>query len=137
MRYLAAASPAFVARYFTGGVDVVSLALAPSLVFSTKDELQARWVERLCQRHVELPKHTLPSASAFVTAAVAGMGWGLHPQALIASHLEDGSLVASLPDTPLDVPLHWQQARAASALLDGLTLQVLAAAGAALMPTQA
>jgi LysR family transcriptional regulator (chromosome initiation inhibitor) len=137
MRYLAAASPAFMARYFADGVDATSLALAPSLVFSTKDELQARWVERLCQRHVELPKHTLPSASAFVTAAVAGMGWGLHPQALIASHLEDGSLVALLPDTPLDVPLHWQQARAASALLDGLTLQVLAAAGAALMPTQA
>ena len=87
MRYLAAASPAFVARHFASGVGAGSLAKAPSLVFNTKDELQARWVRRLCHRHVELPRHTLPSPQAFVTAAVAGMGWGLQPQALIASHL--------------------------------------------------
>ena len=134
MRYLAAASPAFVARHFASGVGAGSLAKAPSLVFNTKDELQARWVRRLCHRHVELPRHTLPSPQAFVTAAVAGMGWGLQPQALIASHLADGSLVELVPDTPLDVPLHWQHARAASALVDTLSRQVLAAARAALLP---
>jgi len=134
MRYLAAASPAFVARHFASGVGAGSLAKAPSLVFNTKDELQARWVRRLCHRHVELPRHTLPSPQAFVTAAVAGMGWGLQPQALIASHLADGSLVELVPDTPLDVPLHWQHARAASALVDTLSRQVLAAARATLLP---
>ena len=134
MRYRAAASPAFVARHFAGGVGAGSLAQAPSLVFNTKDELQARWVRRLCHRHVDLPRHTLPSPQAFVTAAVAGMGWGLQPQALIASHLDDGSLVELLPDTPLDVPLYWQHARAASALLDTLSRQVLSAARAALWP---
>jgi LysR family transcriptional regulator (chromosome initiation inhibitor) len=84
MRYIAAASPAFMARHFAGGVGAGSLAQAPSLVFNTKDELQARWVRRLCHRHVELPRHTLPSPQAFVTAAVAGMGWGLQPLALVA-----------------------------------------------------
>lgn len=133
MRYLAAASPAFVARHFAGGVGAGSLAQAPSLVFNTKDELQARWVRRLCHRHVELPRHTLPSPQAFVTAAVAGMGWGLQPQALIAAHLQDGSLVELVPDSPLDVPLYWQHARAASALLDGLSRGVLAAARRALL----
>lgn len=134
MRYLTAASPAFVRRHFPDGVRAGSLAQAPSLVFSTKDELQARWARRLCHRHVELPRHTLPSPQAFVTAAVAGMGWGLHPQALIAPHLEDGSLVELVPNTPLDVPLHWQHVRAASGLLDRLSRAVLAAAGAALLP---
>lgn len=134
MRYLAAASPAFVARHFARGVGAGSLAQAPSLVFNTKDELQARWVRRLCHRHVELPRHTLPSPQAFVTAAVAGMGWGLQPQALIASQLQDGSLVELVPGTPLDVPLYWQHARAASALLDGLSRGVLAAARRALLP---
>jgi len=133
MRYLAAASPAFVQRYFSDGVGAGSLARAPSLVFNTKDELQTRWAHRLCHRHVELPRHTLPSSQAFVTAALAGMGWGLHPQALIAAHLEEGSLVTLLPDAPLDVPLYWQQARAASALLDGLNRQILSAAQAALI----
>jgi len=134
MRYLAAASPAFVERHFAAGVGAGSLARAPSLLFNAKDELQARWVRRLCHRHVELPRHTLPSSQAFVTAAVAGMGWGLHPQVLIAPQLADGSLVELVPGAPLDVPLHWQQARAASALLDGLTRQVLAAARSALLP---
>ena len=134
MRYLAAASPAFVQRHFADGVGAGSLARAPSLLFNTKDELQARWARRLCHRHVELPRHMLPSPQAFVAAAVAGMGWGLHPQALIASHLKAGTLVELGPDTPLDVQLHWQYARAASALLDGLSREVLTAAHAALLP---
>ncbi len=127
MRYLAVATPAFVGLHFPDGVGAASLSLAPSLVFNSKDELQARWVRRLCHRHVELPRHTLPSAQAFVTAALAGMGWGLHPQDMIAPHLKDGSLVELVSDTALDVPLYWQQARAASTLLDGLTLSVVSA----------
>lgn len=132
MRYVAAASPVFVDRYFTKGVGAGTLALAPSLVFNTKDELQSRWVKRLCRRHVELPRHTLPSPLAFVAAGVAGMGWGLHPRSLISQQLQDGSLVELVTDTPLDVPLYWQQARAASSLLDGLTRGVVAAADMAL-----
>jgi LysR family transcriptional regulator (chromosome initiation inhibitor) len=134
MRYLAAASPAFVARHFASGIGAGSMARAPSLVFNTKDDLQARWVRRLCHRDVELPRHTVPSAHAFVTAAVAGMGWGLQPEALIASHLHDGSLVEMVPDSALDVSLYWQHARAASTLLDGLSREVLAAAARALLP---
>ena len=134
MRYLSVASPAFVAHFFGEGVGAGSLAQAPSLVFNTKDELQARWVRRLCHRHVELPRHTLPSSQAFVTAGLAGMGWGLHPEALIAPHLANGSLVELVPGQPLDVALYWQTARAASGLLDGLTRQMLAAAREALLP---
>jgi LysR family transcriptional regulator (chromosome initiation inhibitor) len=134
MRYVAAASPAFVARHFACGVGAGSLALAPSLVFNAKDDLQARWVRRLCHRHVDLPRHTLPSPQAFVTAALAGMGWGLQPQALIAGHLRDGSLVELVPDSALDVPLYWQHARAATQWLDGLTGQVMAAASRELLP---
>ena len=134
MRYVAAASPAFVARHFSNGVGAGSLAQAPSLLFNTKDELQASWVRRLCHRHVELPRHTLPSSQAFVTAALAGMGWGMFPQGMVASQLADRSLVELVPGTPLDVPLHWQTARAASGLLDGLTRQIVAAARGALRP---
>lgn len=97
--------------------------------------MQARWARRLCHRHVDLPRHTLPSPQAFVTAAVAGMGWGLQPHALIGAQLRDGSLVELVPDTPLDVPLYWQHARAASALVDALGRRVLEAARAALRPT--
>lgn len=135
MRYLAAASPAFIQRYFPNGVRASSLANAPCLVFNTKDELQARWVQRLCRRHVDLPRHSLPSSQAFVTAALAGMGWGMHPQALIASHLEDGSLVELMPDTVLDIPLYWQNVRAASGVINQLSQSMLAAARANLLPS--
>jgi LysR family transcriptional regulator (chromosome initiation inhibitor) len=91
-------------------------------------------VRRLCHRDVELPRHAVPSAHAFVAAALAGMGWGLHPRALIASHLADGSLVELVLDAPLDVPLFWQHARAATSLMDGLSREVLAAAARALRP---
>ena len=135
MRYLAAASPACMARHFAGGVGAGSLARAPSLVFNAKDDLQARWVRRLCHRDVELPRHTVPSAHAFVTAALAGMGWGLHPEVLIAPHLATGALVELVPDAALDVPLYWQHARAASSLIDGLSREVSAAAARVLQPS--
>jgi LysR family transcriptional regulator (chromosome initiation inhibitor) len=128
MRYVAAASPAFIARYFQAGVGAGSLALAPSLVFNTKDALQDHWVRRLCHRHVELPRHRLPSPHAFVTAGLAGMGWAMHAEALIAPHLKNGTLVALVQDKPLDIPLYWHAARAASILLDGLNRAVLDAA---------
>ena len=134
MRYVAAASPAFVARHFADGIGAGSLARAPSLIFNAKDDLQARWARRLCHRDVTLPRHTVPSPHAFVAAATAGMGWGMQPLSLIAQHLQDGSLVEMLPNSPLDVPLYWQHARAASALLDGLTREILAAAARALLP---
>ena len=92
-------------------------------------------MRRLCHRHVELPRHTLPSPQAFVVAAEAGMGWGMFPEAMIEGHLASGSLVELVPGTPLDVPLHWQTARAASAVLDGLTRQIVAAARVGLLPT--
>ena len=61
------------------------------------------------------------------------MGWGLHPEALISQHLKSGTLQELVPNTSLDVPLYWQQARAASSLLDGLTREVFSAANAALL----
>ncbi len=132
MRYVAAASPGFAARHFPGGVTAAALAAAPSLVFDRKDDLQARWARRLCRRAVELPRHTLPSSQAFVTAAAAGMGWGLQPLALVHALLKDGTLVELVPGTPLDVPLFWQHARVASASLDSLTRAIVAAARSAL-----
>jgi len=134
MRYLAVASPAYVERHFANGIGAGSLARAPSLVFNTKDDLQARWVRRLCHRDVELLRHAVPSPHAFVAAGLAGMGWGLHPQALIATQLRDGSLVELVPETPLDVPLYWQHARAASSLVDGLSRELVAAATRLLLP---
>lgn len=136
MRYVAAASPAFVKQHFAKGVNANSLAEAPSLIFNTKDELQQRWVERLCGHRVEMPRHTLPSPHAFVAATLGGMGWAMHPLALVQDHLVSGQLVELKPGSYWDVPLFWQQARIASALLSELSKQVVMAAKGRLVQGQ-
>jgi len=125
LRYCATASPAFAARWFPAGVTAEAAARAPSLVFDHKDRLQEDWMRRVLRRDVLLPAHRLPSTQAFVSAAVAGVGWGMNPQALVREHLAAGRLVELLPDRPLDVPLYWQVASLASPVLDALTQSVL------------
>ncbi len=134
MRYVATASPAYMQRHFAEGVHVATLSIAPSLVFNSKDGLQARWARRQCGQDVQLASHVLPSSQAFVSACLAGMGWGLHPLALVRAHLAEGSLVELVPGTPLDVPLYWQQARAAGGLLHDLSQLVRLAARQSLLP---
>jgi LysR family transcriptional regulator (chromosome initiation inhibitor) len=128
MHYVAAASPEFMGRHFAKGVGARTLANAPSLVFDRKDRLQARWVRRVCHRSVETPRHWLPSAHGFVDAALAGMGWGMHPASMVAEALRSGALVELVPGSALQVPLYWQQARAAPALLERLKAAVREAA---------
>lgn len=129
MHYVAAASPDFVRAHFAKGVGARTLASAPSLVFDRKDRLQARWVRRVCHRNVETPRHWIPSPNAFVEAACAGMGWGMHPAGMVADAIRAGELVELVPGSTLPVPLYWQQARAAPRLLEQLGAAVRAAAG--------
>jgi LysR family transcriptional regulator (chromosome initiation inhibitor) len=128
MHYVAAASPAFVREHFSKGVGARTLADAPSLVFDRKDRLQTRWVRRICHRNVETPRHWIPSPNAFVEAACAGMGWGMHPASMVAGAISEGRLVELVPGSTLPVPLYWQQARAAPRLLERLGAAVRAAA---------
>lgn len=135
LRYRATASPGFIARHFAGGVDAASLAAAPCLVYNRQDRLQERWIaQRLGGPALAPPRHWLPSTQGFVDAARAGLGWGLNPEPLVRDHLAAGTLCELLPGAVLDVPLHWQQLRAAEAQLAPLTQAVLRAASAVLHP---
>jgi LysR family transcriptional regulator (chromosome initiation inhibitor) len=133
LRYLATASPAFMARWFAAGVHADTLAQAPSLVFDHKDRLQEQWVRRLLRRELLLPAHRVPATQAFVGAALAGLGWGMNPEPLVRHHLAAGRLVELQPGRPLDVVLHWQVAQLPLPALDRLTQQVLAVAQHSLM----
>jgi len=132
LRYCATASPAFAARWFGAGIDAESLARAPSLRFDRNDRLQDQWVRRLVRRDVALPVHRMPSSQAFVDAALAGIGWGMNPLALVSGHLDAKRLVELAPDRPLDVPLYWQVAKLPIPVLDRLTRCVTRVASAAL-----
>jgi LysR family transcriptional regulator, chromosome initiation inhibitor len=132
LRYVASASPAFVGRWFARGVTADALAAAPCLVFNRKDELQARWLQRTSRRALQPPCHWLPSAQAFVDAALAGLGWGMNPLPLAQPHLAARRLVELVPGRTIDVALHWQASRLALPALEALTDAVLAMARDAL-----
>jgi LysR family transcriptional regulator (chromosome initiation inhibitor) len=134
MRYAATASPAFVKRYFPGGVTAAALSQAPSLRFNQQDRLQSRWVEQEFGQALTLPAHGLPSAQAFVDATIAGLGWGMNPSAAVGGALADGRLLLLLPQAPLMLPLYWQSTRQKLPMLERLTQAVLAAARDGLEP---
>lgn len=124
LRYIATASPAFVARWFDKGITADSLARAPCLTFNAKDMLQRTWIAETLGLRISPPTHFLPSTHAFVDAALSGLGWGLNPQSLVDVPLRAGKLVALIPDTPLDVALTWQVNRIMAPSLAPLTQMV-------------
>lgn len=133
LRYVATASPAFMAQWFANGVNEESLSRAPCLVFNEKDRLQARWMALASGGRPAPPCHMLPSTHAFIDAAKAGLGWGMNPEPLVRDALRAGSLVALVSDLPLDVPLYWQVSRVMAGAIAPLTKSVRQAARAGLL----
>ena len=138
MRYVAAASPGFIARHFAQGVSAAALAQAPVMVYDRKDRLPQQWLQAhgLATR-THAPQHFLPSNFGYVRACEVGMGWGIHPTGLIGPQLANGSLVQLLPGMALDMPLFWTHPRSAQAALERLTHCVMAAARQWLEPENA
>lgn len=130
LRYRATASPAYLERWFPQGVTARAMGEAPTLTFSDKDRLQTRWVAERVKglSRPLLPTHRMASSQAFVDACLAGLGWGMNPEALVAQHLAIGTLVELIPDTPLDVALHWQFTRLSAPAIAPVTKAIGTAA---------
>ena len=136
LRYLATASPGFVAHWLPEDVSRAAMTRAPALTFSDQDRLQADWLRQHLGPGVAFPTHRMASSQAFVDGALAGLGWGMNPLPLVAAHLEAGRLVELLPGTPLDVALHWQFARRTAPALAGLTKALKRAAEGGLLAAE-
>ena len=117
------------------GATAEALMQAPALTFSDKDRLQEQWVDRQIggrAKRAAFPSHRLASSQGFVDACLAGLGWGLNPEALVAGHIAAGRLVDLSSEAPLDVPLHWQFARLTAPAIRPLTDALRDAAAAQL-----
>jgi len=134
LRYLATASPAFVARHFEGGVTADTLSRAPTLVFNAKDRLQRDWMAALTGQTLDPPGHRIASSQGFVDAALLGLGWGMNPAVLVQGHIAAGRLIELRPDSPMNVALCWQVARVTAPSLAGLTQAIRQAAAQVLTP---
>ena len=131
MRYLACASPGFVARHLREG-PTAALGRAPIVDFDRSDGHQNHHYRRGARREPTGPRHFVPSSHDHVRAIAAGLGWGLVPEQLATPWLVSGELSEVSPDRPLDVPLFWQHWKLQSPDLDALTAAVLDTARAEL-----
>lgn len=110
MRYLAVASPAFVARELPGGLGKANFSQAPFLVFNRKDDTQQQWVRQaLGLRGARLNARYVPSSEAYVEAIRRGWGIGVAPELQVRGQLARGELVALHPDVQVEVALFWHQ----------------------------
>lgn len=134
LRYAACAGPDFIARHFPGTVDASALAAAPYLCFDRRDGLQQRWAQEAYGCALRGTVHWAPSTHAFIDLAVAGLGWAVHPVALVEPHLGRGSLIELPPRLRIGVPLYWTVTRLHTHTLSRLTDAVRAAAAAGLEP---
>ncbi len=134
LRYIAVASPAFIARHFGAGVTAATLSSAPMLQFDSRDQLQHRWITRAIGAALTPPCHRLPSAHGFATAARLGLGWGMAPEPLVTHDLAHATLRPLVPGTPLDTALFWQSSRLMGAALAPLTRALRRTARAHLLP---
>lgn len=138
MRYSLAVSPAFAARHFTGVTLAEGLQRAPRLVFNEKDQMQHRFLAEIVGDAADSsslpPQWQLPSTHGFLAAARAGLGWGLHPRALLAEEFAAGRLVDLCPQHRVLVPLFWQSWRLDSATVRSLNDCIVRAAAAVLEP---
>lgn len=133
LRYRATCSPGYHRRWLADGASATALAQAPALTFSDKDRLQGAWLAERFGPPFPFPTHRIASSQGFVDAALAGLGWGMNPEPLIAGHLASGALVEVVSDTPLDVPLHWQFTRLSARTLAPVTAAIRRAAAGVLV----
>jgi LysR family transcriptional regulator (chromosome initiation inhibitor) len=134
MRFLPAATPSFVRRWLSGPLREL-LPDAPVVLFDRHDDLQDRFTRQLTgDRGASGLRHYVPSSEGHRDAVVAGMGWGMVPSAQAAAALRAGRLVALAPDSPIDVPLFWQQWKLDSPVLAAAADAIASAAEDALGP---
>ncbi len=110
MRYVAAASPAFLDKHFASGSHASQLLKAPFVVFNRKDDMQRQWaLKALKLKRVQLVENFVPSSEAYVRAMQAGWGIGVAPEQMLAPLFKTGKLKPVLPKTVIDVALFWHR----------------------------
>jgi len=126
MRYLAVATPAFVARWLPVGPEALSE--APVVTFDRNDNLQDAFLRAHSGRPGLAPRHVIPASNDFARAVLLGLGWGVLPEQQCLAEIADGRLVQLAAEYPVDVALYWQRWNLSSSLLDAVSAAVRDAA---------
>lgn len=143
MEYRPMASPAFASRWFSDGMTLDELAVAPMLNFDRQDYMQHSYLRGRMLRDsagdtakadsLRPPSHYVPSTADFAQSVELGLGWGMLPLLQVGERVASGALVDLDPAGGLGIPLYWQQWRLASGLLTRVADAIESAARAALV----
>lgn len=136
MRYRPACTRTFAERWFPQGPTPDALAVAPVVVFDRTDDLQDAYLRERAPR-ARPPRHHVPSTVEYEETVRLGLGWGM-----LLDRPSLGGLLAGTgggirllePDAVLDVPLHLQQWKLRSAVLDRVTTALRKEATRELLP---
>ncbi|MFD7021928.1 LysR family transcriptional regulator ArgP [Promicromonospora sukumoe] len=136
MRYRPACTRAFAARWFPHGPTPEALDAAPVVVFDRTDDLQDVYL-RAKAPGARPPRHHVPSTVEYEETIRLGLGWGmlLERPAIGGLHTGTGGGITLLePGYVLDIPLHLQQWKLRSAVLDRVAAALRKEATRALLP---
>lgn len=135
MRYRMVAAPAFARHYFPDGMTRDTARRAPVMVFDHKDLLQKQFLlQHFGLQEGDYPFHFVPASDPFVQAILAGLGYGMLPDAQCAALLASGALVDLAPQWTVNVPLYWHAWQIQPVRLERMGAQLIAAARRVLLP---
>ncbi|MCG7499045.1 LysR family transcriptional regulator ArgP [Vibrio sp. Of7-15] len=124
--YICVASPEFMAKYFSKGVDKASLRRAPAVAFDQHDAMHQQYVhEHFGLELGEWSKHIVRSSEAFVYLAKKGVAYSLIPKIQIESELASGELVEVYPGKMITRSMYWHHWALESETLSSLSEQVI------------
>jgi LysR family transcriptional regulator (chromosome initiation inhibitor) len=136
MRYRPACTRAFARRWFPHGPTPEALDAAPVVVFDRTDDLQDMYLRERAP-DARPPRHHVPSTVEYEETIRLGLGWGMLLDRPTIGGLEDGTgggITLLEADAVLDVPLHLQQWKLRSTVLDRVTAALRKEATRELLP---
>jgi LysR family transcriptional regulator (chromosome initiation inhibitor) len=136
MRYRPACTRAFARRWFPDGPTPEALGAAPVVVFDRTDDLQDMYLREHAP-DARPPRHHVPSTVEYEETIRLGLGWGMLLDRPSIGGLHDGTgggITLLTPDAVLDIPLHLQQWKLRSAVLDRVTAALRKEATRELLP---
>ena len=125
LHYRATASPEFMDRYFSRGVNLKTLLNAPALRHHSMDKIHTDWIKQVYGENTSPHSHIIPSSLTSINACILGLGWGLNPGFIADKFIKKGELVELHPGQNLVKPIYWHCSHIVAKQLEGFTRTLL------------
>jgi len=126
MEYLCVATPDFITRYFSNGINQETLQYSPAMTFDQHDDMHLRFLaDHFSLQQGQYPCHTVRSSQAFVDLTLAHGAYSLNSRLHISKYLATGELINILPEKTVYIPLYWHCWQLSGELMTELTTKII------------